>query len=94
MDSITCNASFVKAVRLIFDESGISIAEWARAEGFSAALVYQVIEGKRKCTRGQSHRIAVSLGLKSGAISDMRQLKMRLAAFASNEQRHLTESGM
>lgn len=83
VNSIMCNASFVKAIRLIFDESGISIAEWARAEGFSTALVYQVIEGKRRCMRGQSHRIAVLLGLKAGVISDIGQLKVRLAALAS-----------
>lgn len=32
-------------------------------------LVYAVIKGERKCLRGESHRIAVALGLKSpGAI--------------------------
>lgn len=94
MLNIACNTSFVKSVRLIFDESGISIAEWARTEGFSAALVYQVIEGKRKCVRGQSHRIAVSLGLKDGVISDMGQLKARLAAFATRGHRHSMEDDM
>lgn len=92
MSNIACNTSFVKALRLIFDESGISIAEWARAEGFSVALVYQVIEGRRKCMRGQSHQIAVSLGLKNGVISDMGRLKARLTAFATNG--HLTEKEM
>lgn len=88
MLNIACNASFVKSVRLIFDESGMSIAEWARAEGFSTALVYQVIEGKRKCVRGQSHRIAVSLGPKGGVISDVNQLKARLAAFAARSHQN------
>jgi gp16 family phage-associated protein len=94
LDSITCNSHFVKSVRLIFDESGISIAEWARAEGFSAALVYQVIEGKRKCLRGQSHRIAVALGLKGGVISDLSQLQARLAAFAAQGHQKKAEEDM
>lgn len=94
MFTITCNASSVKAVRSIFNESGISIAEWARAEGFSAALAYQVIEGKRRCVRGQSHRIAVALGLKGGVISDISNLRSRLAAFAASEQQRIKESSM
>ena len=49
-----------------FDQAGMSISECARANGFSGSLVYQVLEGKRLCKRGQSHRIAVALGLKKG----------------------------
>lgn len=85
--SIACNSLCAKDVRSIFAASGISIAEWARAEGFSTALVYQVIEGKRQCIRGQSHRIAVALGLKAGVICDMEQLKGRLAEYSAIAQR-------
>lgn len=81
--NITCNPTFVNRVRSIFAECGVSIAEWARAEGFSVALVYHVIEGKRPCTRGQSHRIAVALGLKAGNACDVGQLQERLADFAA-----------
>lgn len=94
MFTIACNASSVKEVRTIFHETGISIAEWARAEGFSPALAYQVIEGKRRCMRGQSHRIAVALGLKDGVISDIGNLRSRLAAFAASEQQRIKESTM
>lgn len=59
--------------------SGISIAEWARENRFSCGLVYQVLEGKRRCLRGQSHRIAVALGLKEGLLSDVKTLTQRLA---------------
>lgn len=52
----------------IFKLSGISIATWARHYGFSVALVYSVIHGKSKCIRGESHKIAVMLGLKEGTI--------------------------
>jgi len=53
-------------VRAAFLNSGISISAWATVNGFSSGLVYQVLEGKRKCVRGQSHRIAIALGLKTG----------------------------
>ncbi|WP_312302539.1 DNA-binding protein [Diaphorobacter nitroreducens] len=42
----------------------MNIAEWARARGFSAELTRMVLSGKRKCLRGQSHQIAVALGIK------------------------------
>jgi gp16 family phage-associated protein len=45
--------------------NGRSVAEWARHNGFPAALVYAVLGGRRKCLRGESHRIAVALGLKA-----------------------------
>ena len=50
----------------IFKDSGVSVSEWARKNGFSSTLVYQVLEGKRKCLRGQSHQIALALGIKQG----------------------------
>lgn len=94
MDSITYKAIFTKDARSIFAESGISIAEWARAEGFSIALVYQVIEGRRKCIRGQSHRIAVTLGIKKGVISNVEQLKRRLFEFSEKTRAQTMGSDM
>ncbi|WP_428715055.1 DNA-binding protein [Uliginosibacterium sediminicola] len=76
--SISRNGEFARLARRAFEESGIPVAEWARAQGFSANLVYQVLEGKRKCLRGQSHRIAVALGLKDGAVLSLEQLCVRL----------------
>ena len=52
-------------VRAWFRASGITIADWSSQQGFNAALVYAVIKGERKCMRGESHKIAVALGLKS-----------------------------
>lgn len=69
------NASDVKH---IFDEAGVSVAEWARVNGFSTTLVYQVLGGKRKCLRGQSHQIALALGIKKGAFMDAKQLSHKL----------------
>ncbi len=51
-------------VRTIFKERGVSLSYWARRHGFSESLVYQVLSGKRRACRGESHRIAVALGLK------------------------------
>lgn len=94
MSNIACNASAVKEVRATFAENGISIAEWAREEGFSTALVYQVIEGKRRCLRGQSHQIAVALGLKDGRICDRQEFRSQLAAVVSVVRQRLKESAM
>lgn len=62
----------------LFELSGASIAEWARVRGFSAGLVYQVLQGKRKCMRGQSHLIAIALGLKRGRQLNMDELSHQL----------------
>lgn len=51
-------------VQAWFHENGISVADWSAQHGFSTALVYAVMKGKRPCLRGESHRIAVALGLK------------------------------
>ena len=51
-------------IRQFFVEDGVSVAELARAHGFSLPLVYAVLQGRNQATRGESHRIAVALGLK------------------------------
>lgn len=65
-------------VKAAFAESGISISEWARANGFSQTLVYQILDGGRPCLRGQSHQIAVALGLKKGSINSLGELSDQL----------------
>ena len=52
-------------VKARFAEEGVSVAEWAKAHGFNRTAVYRVLSGKVKGTRGESHRIAVALGLKA-----------------------------
>lgn len=61
-------------VRREFEHKGISIAAWAAANGFSSNLVGEVLAGRKKGIRGQSHKIAVMLGLKSGEIVDAQDL--------------------
>lgn len=58
-------------VRDEFMRRGLSISEWARARGYSAQLVYQVLAGRKRCLRGQSHAIAVTLGLKEGLVGSI-----------------------
>jgi gp16 family phage-associated protein len=53
-----------KAIRQRFDDQGVSIADWAHQHGFSVDLTRAILSGKRRCIRGQSHQIAVALGLK------------------------------
>jgi gp16 family phage-associated protein len=55
------------AVRSAFDEQGLTIRAWAKERGFPPDLVYAVLSGRIKGCRGQSHQIAVSLGLKPDA---------------------------
>lgn len=63
--------------------SGTSVSEWARVRGFSAVLVYQVLDGRRKCMRGQSHQIAVALGLKQGVVMELDELSRQLKEHAA-----------
>lgn len=53
-------------VQTWFRESGVAVVDWAAQNGFSPALVYAVMKGNRKCLRGESHLIAVALGMKHG----------------------------
>lgn len=47
---------------------GISVAAWARHNGFNPTLVYQVLRSRNIPSRGKSHCIAVALGLKQGLL--------------------------
>lgn len=77
------HSNAASAAKQVIAESGVSIAEWARANGFSGGLVYQVLDGKRKCVRGQSYRIAVALGIKDGKPLDVTELTRLLAKTAT-----------
>lgn len=74
MSAIASKQMDVSRVKALFEEAGVPISEWARLHGFSTALVYQVLDGNRLCLRGQSHRIAIALGLKKGVVIEMDQL--------------------
>lgn len=54
-------------VRADFIRRGESFAEWARQHQVNPHLVSHVLRG-RACLRGDSHKIAVLLGLKDGEV--------------------------
>lgn len=62
-------------VRLEFEEAGISLSEWARANGFHRMTVVDVLRGHRQGKRGEAHRVAVALGLKAGKVVDPKKFK-------------------
>jgi len=47
-----------------FTDHGICIADWAKHYGVSRYAVFDLLRGKRKGLRGETHRAAVLLGLK------------------------------
>lgn len=49
-------------------EAGISVPQWALANGFTVATVKSVLYGHSKGTRGEAHRVAVALGIKAGVV--------------------------
>lgn len=49
---------------------GITIAQWAREHNKHDSLVREVLAGNKKCHRGESHNIAVLLGIKDGVLTD------------------------
>jgi gp16 family phage-associated protein len=61
-------------VREEFNRKGWSYTGWAKRHNYSAALVREILKDsdsnpQRKCLRGESHNIAVQLGIKEGEVS-------------------------
>lgn len=67
-------------VREEFKRKGISISKWAIANGFPPGLVYEILADRRNPTRGQTHCIAVKLGLKDGEIVSDHELASAMNA--------------
>lgn len=86
MNSRATNDDLVRSaddVRRDFEVRGLSIAAWARANGYSSQLVYRVLAARKPCLRGQSHQIAVRLGLKHGLIGSLQDFDTREERSAS-----------
>ncbi len=63
-----------KQIREEFARKGWSYTGWARSHRYTPNLVIEIINDsdtnpRRKCLRGESHNVAVQLGLKEGEIS-------------------------
>lgn len=48
---------------------GVSAKEWAEQNELTPSTVYAVLNRQKKCLRGESHRAAVLLGIKSGEVA-------------------------
>lgn len=59
---------------------GVSVAAWARAKGYDADLTRAILRKERACLRGQSHNIAVELGLKEGKVVREHEIATALTA--------------
>lgn len=54
--------------RAQLDRAGISIVEFCRTHSLNKNLVSDLLNGRKKGRRGESHRAAVLLGIKQGEI--------------------------
>lgn len=63
----------LKQVKEEFLRSGMTVRAWSLKNRVSASLVYEVFRG-RACHRGESHKIAVLLGIKDGVIEEQCEL--------------------
>lgn len=57
----------IAKVREEFYRRGESVAAWSRLHGFRPNAVYHVLSGQSLAARGESHRIAVALGIKEAS---------------------------
>lgn len=62
------------------ERRGISIAEFCRAHDLNSNLVSDLLAGRKKGLRGESHRAAVLLGIKDGVIDDASDFPPKLSA--------------
>lgn len=71
-------------IRDEFAASGVSYSAWARQRGYSPNMVIAIVNDddrnpRIKCRRGDSHNIAVELGLKTGRVFKGEAGSLRLA---------------
>lgn len=71
-----------------FSANGQTFTAFAADNRFELSLVYAVLHGRVKGLRGQSHNIAVALGLKDGRRTDKPVRK------ASSPTRNMAQQGV
>lgn len=49
---------------------GLTAKNWAEQHEFNPSTVYAVLNGQKKCLRGEAHRAAVLLGIKDGIVTN------------------------
>ena len=68
-----------RQVREELAAKGISFASVAKSFGFNQSLFYEILHDddespRRKCLRGESHNIAVTMGIKVGEVSERKRV--------------------
>lgn len=58
----------LRAVRADLERRGITLADLARELDIPRSTLYAVLNGQKRCLRGDAHRAAVLVGLKDGVI--------------------------
>ena len=58
----------LKAVRADLERRGVTLADLARDLDIPRSTLYAVLNGQKRCLRGDAHRAAVLIGLKDGVI--------------------------
>ena len=66
MDSLSVVPRTPAEVRSWFFEEGLAVSAWALQHGFRPQVVYALLAGRTRGSRGQAHCVAVALGLKRG----------------------------
>ncbi|MFZ4287527.1 DNA-binding protein [Variovorax sp. HJSM1_2] len=61
----------IAEVRAWFASNGVSYSDWAASHGIERSTVYAVLSGKSRCRRGESHRVALLLGLRQKVASNL-----------------------
>jgi len=54
------------AARERLRRQGLTLRDWAVANGHKTSFVYKIMGGTKKCHFGEGHDIAIKLGLKDG----------------------------
>lgn len=57
------------AARQALRDAGITVKEWAAANGFARQTVVDVLHGRRAGLYGEAYQVAVALGLKAGRLA-------------------------
>jgi gp16 family phage-associated protein len=57
------------AAREEISKLGLTAKEWAVQHELTPSTVYAVLNGQKKCLRGESHKAAVLLGIKEGTVA-------------------------
>ena len=58
-----------QAARERLERQGITIKKFAEENDLHVSTVYAVLNGQKKCLRGEAHRAAVLLGIKEGTVA-------------------------